>query len=172
MLKIHVIPMLVLTLVTGAASAQSSQKLTDQQRKFYETTLQVTKQEISDLSAQILQLQAKSQGVIAELQKAIDASKQMYAAACARLGIANDLDSSAPPPSGPPARLSPQQKKFYETTLQVTKQEIADLTSQIQQENASVQPQITELQNAINASKQMYAAACSRLGIPNDLAGH
>ena len=28
---------------------------------------------------------------------------------------------------------------------------------------------IAELQNAINASKQMYAAACSRLGLNNDL---
>ena len=164
--------MLVVTFVTGAASAQSSPKLTDQQRKFYETTLQVTKQEISDLSAQIAQEQAKSQGVIAELQQAIDASKQMYAAACARLGIPNDLDGGAPSPSGSPARLSDKQKKFYETTLQVTKQEIADLTSQIQEINANLKPRITELQNAINASKQMYAAACARLGIPNDLAGH
>ena len=28
---------------------------------------------------------------------------------------------------------------------------------------------IAELQSAINASKQMYSAACTRLGVPNDL---
>jgi len=34
---------------------------------------------------------------------------------------------------------------------------------------AKVKDRIAELQNAINASKQMYAAACSRLGMHNDM---
>ena len=67
------------------------------------------------------------------------------------------------------AVITDQQKKFYETTLQVTKQEISDLKDQIEEELAKVKDRIAELQNAINASKQMYAAACSRLGIANDL---
>jgi ElaB/YqjD/DUF883 family membrane-anchored ribosome-binding protein len=66
--------------------------LTDQQRKFYETTLSVTKQEISDLKDQIEDELAKVKDRIAELQSAINASKQMYSAACTRLGVANDLD--------------------------------------------------------------------------------
>jgi ElaB/YqjD/DUF883 family membrane-anchored ribosome-binding protein len=66
--------------------------LTDQQRKFYETTLQVTKEEISDLKDQIEEELSKVKDRIAELQSAINASKQMYSAACTRLGIANDLD--------------------------------------------------------------------------------
>ena len=66
--------------------------LTDQQRKFYESTLQVTRQEINDLKEQIDQELAKVKDRIAELQEAINASKQMYAAACARLGVANDLE--------------------------------------------------------------------------------
>lgn len=66
--------------------------LTDQQRKFYETTLEVTKQEISDLKDGIEEELSKVKDKIAELQTAINASKQMYAAACARLGIANDLE--------------------------------------------------------------------------------
>jgi ElaB/YqjD/DUF883 family membrane-anchored ribosome-binding protein len=66
--------------------------LTDQQRKFYETTLQGTKQEISDLKDSIEEELAKVKDRIAELQSAINASKQMYSAACTRLGIANDLD--------------------------------------------------------------------------------
>jgi ElaB/YqjD/DUF883 family membrane-anchored ribosome-binding protein len=67
------------------------------------------------------------------------------------------------------AVITDQQKKFYETTLQVTKQEISDLKDQIEEELAKVKDRIAELQTAINASKQMYAAACARLGIPNDL---
>jgi ElaB/YqjD/DUF883 family membrane-anchored ribosome-binding protein len=67
------------------------------------------------------------------------------------------------------AVLTDQQRKFYETTLQVTKQEINDLKDQIEEELAKVKDRIAELQNAINASKQMYAAACNRLGIANDL---
>ena len=66
--------------------------LTDQQRKFYENTLQVTKEEINDLKDQIEAELAKVKDRIAELQTAITASKQMYAAACARLGISNDLE--------------------------------------------------------------------------------
>jgi ElaB/YqjD/DUF883 family membrane-anchored ribosome-binding protein len=65
--------------------------------------------------------------------------------------------------------ITDQQKKFYETTLQVTKQEMSDLKDQIEEELAKVKDRIAELQNAINASKQMYAAACARLGMTNDM---
>lgn len=67
------------------------------------------------------------------------------------------------------AVLTDQQRKFYETTLQVTRQEIGDLQVQIEEELAKVKDRIADLQNAINAAKQMYEAACNRLGIPNDL---
>jgi ElaB/YqjD/DUF883 family membrane-anchored ribosome-binding protein len=67
------------------------------------------------------------------------------------------------------AIITDQQRKFYETTLQVTKQEISELKDQIEEELAKVKDRIAELQNAINASKQMYAAACSRLGMHNDM---
>ncbi len=65
--------------------------------------------------------------------------------------------------------LTDQQRKFYETTLQVTKQEISELKDQIEEELSKVKDRIAELQTAITASKQMYAAACARLGVPNDL---
>jgi hypothetical protein len=67
------------------------------------------------------------------------------------------------------AILTDQQRKFYETTLQVTKQEISELKDGIEEELSKVKDRIAELQSAINASKQMYSAACMRLGIPNDL---
>jgi len=65
--------------------------------------------------------------------------------------------------------LSPDQKKFYENTLQVTKREIAELEELIQQELATVKDRLAELQNAQKAARQMYDAACMRLGIANDL---
>lgn len=65
--------------------------------------------------------------------------------------------------------LSDQQRKFYEGTLEVTREEINDLKDQVEAELAKVKDRIAELQNAIAASKQMYAAACNRLGIANDL---
>jgi ElaB/YqjD/DUF883 family membrane-anchored ribosome-binding protein len=67
------------------------------------------------------------------------------------------------------AAITDQQRKFYENTLQVTKQEINDLKEQIEEELSKVKDRISELQVAINASKQMYAAACARLGLPNDI---
>ncbi len=65
--------------------------------------------------------------------------------------------------------LTDQQRKFYETTLEVTRQEISDLKDGIEEELSKVKDKIAELQSAINASKQMYAAACSRLGVSNDM---
>ena len=65
--------------------------------------------------------------------------------------------------------LSETQKKFYEDALQQTKVEIQDLEGLIQTELGKVKEKIAELQNAQKAARQMYDAACQRLGIPNDL---
>lgn len=65
--------------------------------------------------------------------------------------------------------LTPDQKQFYQNTLTVTKKEIAELEDLIQQELAKVKDRLNELQNAQKAARQMYDAACQRLGIPNDL---
>jgi butyrate kinase len=67
------------------------------------------------------------------------------------------------------AVLTDQQRKFYEETRRVTRQEINDLENQIQEELQRVKQRIAELQAAQKASRQMYDAACQRLGIPNDL---
>ena len=61
------------------------------------------------------------------------------------------------------------QRKFYEDALEQTKTEIEDLEGQIQVELGKVKEKISELQNAQKAARQMYDAACQRLGIPNDL---
>jgi gas vesicle protein len=65
--------------------------------------------------------------------------------------------------------LSDNQKKFYEDALNQTKGEIQELENQIQEELAAVKQKIADLQAAQKAARQMYDAACMRLGIPNDL---
>ncbi len=65
--------------------------------------------------------------------------------------------------------LSDAQRKFYEEALKQTKQEIQDLENQIQEELARVKQKIADLQAGQKAARQMYDAACQRLGIPNDL---
>ncbi len=65
--------------------------------------------------------------------------------------------------------LTDAQKKFYEEALQTTKQEIQELENQIQEELARVKQKIADLQAGQKAARQMYDAACLRLGIPNEL---
>lgn len=66
--------------------------LSDQQRSFYENTLTMTRQEITDLDNQIEEELAKVKDRLAELQNAKKAALQMYDAACLRLGVPNDLE--------------------------------------------------------------------------------
>ena len=66
--------------------------------------------------------------------------------------------------------LSEDQRKFYENTLTVTRQEIDELDGQIEEELAKVKDRLAELQNAKKAARQMYDAACLRLGVANELA--
>ncbi len=65
--------------------------------------------------------------------------------------------------------LSESQRKFYENTLAMTRQELTELDGSIEEELAKVKDRLAELQNAKKAARQMYDAACLRLGIPNDL---
>jgi hypothetical protein len=67
------------------------------------------------------------------------------------------------------SELTDAQRKFYEDALEQTKTEIEDLEGQIQVELGKVKEKISELQNAQKAARQMYDAACQRLGIPNEL---
>ncbi len=65
--------------------------LTDEQRQFYEKSLEITRQEIGDLDQLIEEELAKVKDRLMELQTARKASLQMYGAACIRLGIPNEL---------------------------------------------------------------------------------
>ena len=65
--------------------------------------------------------------------------------------------------------LTEQQRSFYENTLAVTKQEIADFDRQIEEELAKVKDRLAELQSDKKAALDMYDATCRRLNIPNEL---
>ena len=65
--------------------------------------------------------------------------------------------------------LSDEHRSFYEQSLEVTKQEVQELDDQIAAELAKVKDRLTELQKAKKATLQIHAAACARLGVPNEL---
>jgi hypothetical protein len=65
--------------------------------------------------------------------------------------------------------LSKEQEQFYQTTLEMTKRQITELNSQIEEELAKVKERLADLQNAKNAAKQIYDGACKMLGVENDL---
>ena len=65
--------------------------LTEQQREFYESTLETIRGEVTGLSRQIEDELAKVRDRVTELQSDKKAAMQMYSAACNRLGVANDL---------------------------------------------------------------------------------
>jgi hypothetical protein len=65
--------------------------------------------------------------------------------------------------------LSEDQVQFYQQTLEVTRKQIVELNSQIEEELAKVKDRLAELQNAKTAAKQIYDGACKMLGLENDL---
>lgn len=65
--------------------------------------------------------------------------------------------------------LSETQRKLYENTLVMARQEISDLDHMIEEELAKVKDRLAELQNAKKAARAMYDAACLRLGVTNEL---
>lgn len=66
--------------------------------------------------------------------------------------------------------LSDEHRKIYEQSLEVAREEIGELDSQIEHELASIRERLIELQSAKRSALQLYAAACDRLGIPNEFA--
>jgi len=66
--------------------------LSEDQRAFYQQTLEMTRQQITDLNGQIEEELAKVKERLAELQSAKNAAKQIYDGACRMLGVENDLE--------------------------------------------------------------------------------
>ena len=65
--------------------------------------------------------------------------------------------------------LNKEQQQFFQHTLEMTRKQIADINSQIEEELAKVKERLAELQNSKNAAKQIYDGACKILGVENDL---
>jgi hypothetical protein len=65
--------------------------------------------------------------------------------------------------------LTKEQSQFYQQTLDMTRKQINDLNTQIEEELAKVKERLAELQNGKNAAKQIYDGACKILGVENDL---
>ena len=66
--------------------------LSKEQTEFFQTTLDTTKKQITELNVQIEAELAKVKEQLAELQNAKDAAKQIYDSACRVLGVENDLE--------------------------------------------------------------------------------
>jgi hypothetical protein len=67
--------------------------------------------------------------------------------------------------------LTESQRRFYQNTMAVTKAEIEELDRLIEEELAKVRDRVAELRTAMKAARQMYDAACMRLGIANEFEG-
>jgi len=68
--------------------------LTDEQTQFYRQTLEISKRQLDDLNAAIEEELAKVKDRLAQLQAQKNAAKQIYAGACAMLGIENELEQA------------------------------------------------------------------------------
>ena len=66
--------------------------LSKEQVQFWQTTLEMTRSQISDLNSQIEDELARVKERLAELQNKKNAAKQIYDGACKMLGVENDLE--------------------------------------------------------------------------------
>ena len=64
--------------------------------------------------------------------------------------------------------LSKEQTQYFQTTLEVTRRQIAEINSQIEEELARAQDRLGQLRDARDAAKEIYDVACRALGIEND----
>jgi ElaB/YqjD/DUF883 family membrane-anchored ribosome-binding protein len=64
--------------------------------------------------------------------------------------------------------LSKEQTQYFQTTLEVTRRQIAEINAQIEEELARAQDRLGQLRDARDAAKEIYDVACRALGIEND----
>lgn len=65
--------------------------------------------------------------------------------------------------------LTEEQERFYRQTLEISRRQIDEMNTQIEQELAKVKDRLADLQSRKNAARQIYDGACRILGIANDL---
>ncbi len=65
--------------------------------------------------------------------------------------------------------LTDEQKRRYEETLGLAREELENLDKELVAEVARAKQRLHDLQEAKKAVRQIYDGACARLGVPTDL---
>lgn len=68
-----------------------------------------------------------------------------------------------------PIMLTEEQKKRYEETLKLAREELEHIDKELVAEVARTKQRLHDLQEAKKAVRQIYDGACARLGVPSDL---
>ena len=68
-----------------------------------------------------------------------------------------------------PIMLTEEQKKRYEETLGMAREELEHLDKELVAEVARAKQRLHDLQEAKKAVRLIYDGACARLGVPTDL---
>lgn len=68
-----------------------------------------------------------------------------------------------------PIMLTEEQKRRYEETLGLAREELEHLDKELVTEVARAKQRLHDLQEAKRAVKLIYDGACARLGVPSDL---
>lgn len=66
--------------------------------------------------------------------------------------------------------LSEEESAFYQRSLQMARHRLEEIDQEIERELSEVRDRLAALQAKRKASLQMYDAACTMLGVDNDLA--
>lgn len=66
--------------------------------------------------------------------------------------------------------LTEDEARVYRQTLETARHQLEEINTEIERELAQVRERLDALQNKRRAALQMYDAACTMLGIDNDLA--
>jgi hypothetical protein len=65
--------------------------------------------------------------------------------------------------------LTEEQKRFYQQSLEMSRRQLEEIDQKIESELADVRERLAALQDKRMAALKMYDAACTMLGIPNEL---
>ena len=65
--------------------------------------------------------------------------------------------------------LTEEQSRFYKQSLEMARRQLEEIDQKIERELAEVRVRLAELQDKRMAALKMYDAACTMLGIPNEL---
>ena len=65
--------------------------------------------------------------------------------------------------------LTDEQARFYQQSLEMAKRQLEEIEQKIERELAEVRERLATLQDERNAAVKMYDAACTMLGVPNEI---